>query len=657
MTPLKSKTYKLGTVPKEVRELEAEVRRHNRLYFVEHKPEISDVEFDRLVEKLRRLAPNSPALTELMSDARATGVKVRHATPMLSLDKCYDEKALMDWAEKFEGEAIASPKIDGVAVSLRYDANGKLVQAATRGDGVEGEDITPNARCVLDIPQQVAGLAHKGGFEVRGEVYMPLSVFARYKAEFANPRNLAAGAIKQKDPSKTADYNLSFFAYDLLGTDARTEEEKLKFLAAAKFPTFEWRKLSRDKMQDAFEYFLKKRDKYDFETDGVVYKANSLAEQKRLGITAHHPRFGIAYKFQGDSGITTLIDVEWSVARTGAITPVAIVEPVLLSGAMVRRASMHNMGFVRKLNVTKGAKVMMMRRGGVIPNLESLVEPGKNKIEIPKKCPSCGAQTREEEDFLYCTNAKSCVQSKIGELSHFVKTVGIDGFGDKLIAQLYENTVVTDPSEFFELTMDDLLQMERMGETLAAKLLKNVDARRKISLSVFLQSLGIRELGKHSAKILAHFGSLKKIMLLTEDELSQVHTIGEVIAHEVVEGMKNKRPLIDKLLRHIEIEKETAPAGGGKLGGKSFLFTGSMIEMKREDAQALVEEEGGVAALSVNKDLDFLVVGDGGGAGSKLNKAKKLAAKGGKVKVISEKDFLKLVGGSRLPEAGRRVRS
>lgn len=626
-----------------VRELEAEVRKHNRLYFLEHKPVISDEEFDRLVEILREKAPNSPALTELVSDVRATGVKVRHETPMLSLDKCYDEKSLVDWASKFEGDVIASPKIDGVAVSLRYDRDGRLVQAATRGDGVEGEDITPNARRVHSIPQDAKSLAKKGKIEVRGEVYMPLSVFARYKGEFANPRNLAAGAVKQKDPAKTADYNLSFFAYDLLGTDVATEDEKLKRLAAADFPTFEWKKLGREQMQSAFEYFIKRRDKYDFETDGVVYKANSVAEQKRLGATSHHPRFGIAYKFQGDSGVTTLIDVEWSVARTGAITPVAIVEPVELSGAMVRRASLHNMGYVRKLGLTKGAKVLMMRRGGVIPNLESVTEPGKGKIDIPRACPSCGAPTREEEDFLYCTNAKSCVRSKIAELEHFVKTVGIDGFGDKLLEQLYESGIVTDASEFYELTMDDLMQMERMGETLAAKLLKNVESSRSIPLSVFLQSLGIRELGRHAAKILAGFGTLKKVTALTEEELSQVHTIGEVIAHEVVEGLKKKKPLIDKLLRHVRIEKEEAPARGGRLGGKSFLFTGVMLAMKREEAQGLVEEQGGVAALSVNKDLDYLVVGDGGGAGSKLAKAKKLAASGGKVKIIEESEFLKMI--------------
>jgi DNA ligase (NAD+) len=626
-------------------ELEAEVRHHNRLYFERLAPEIPDSEFDRLVEMLRRKAPDSPALTELVSDVRPTGVKVRHETSMLSLDKCYGPEALAEWAEKFAGEAIASPKIDGCAVSLRYNAAGKLTCAATRGDGVTGEEITANARRIRAIPQEVGKLARLGtakGIEVRGEVYMPLSVFARYRGEFANPRNLAAGAVKQKDPAKTADHALSFFAYDLLGTSVAREDEKLKALAGAGFATIEWRRVARDKMQEAFEAFLAKRDAYDFETDGVVFKANEVAEQQRLGVTAHHPRFAIAYKFQGDAGTTTLLDVEWSVSRTGAITPVAIVEPVELSGAKVRRASLHNVGILQQLGVTKGARVLMMRRGGVIPNLESVVEPGKGTVEVPTACPSCGAPTRLEDDVLLCTNSKACVQSKIGELAHFVKTVGIDGFGEKLIARLYEEGIVTDASEFYELTAEELLGIERMGETLAAKLLANVASKRELPLADFLQSLGIRELGKHVARILAGFGALDRVQALTEEELAAVHTIGEVIAHEVVAGLRAKRRLIDKLTRHVKVLAEAPRRASGPLAGQSFLFTGKLLAMERADAQKLVEERGGIAAQSVTKDLDYLVIGDGGGAGSKLAKAKKLAAAGGKVKIIEEKEFVKM---------------
>lgn len=622
-----------------IEELEAQVQKHNRLYFAEHAPQISDYEFDRLVEALRSKKPSSKVLKELVSDVSRQGAKVRHGTPMLSLDKCYDEKTINDWADKFEGDIVASPKIDGCAVSIKYGADGKLIQAATRGDGVEGEDITANARWIKTIVQTL----RSKNVEVRGEVYMPLSVFARYKGEFANPRNLAAGAIKQKDPKRTGEYTLSFFAYDLLGAACETEHEKYAALQNEGFSVVEWKRISKEKMQDSYEHFLKKRAEHNFETDGVVFKANSVEEQKRLGVTAHHPRYAIAYKFQGDSGETTLRDVEWSVARTGVITPVAIVEPVELSGAMVRRASLHNVGLMKKLGITKGAKVLMMRRGGVIPNLESVVEPGKGEFEIPKKCPSCGSETRMEDDFLYCTTPKSCVQSKIGELSHFIKVTGIDGFGEKLLAQLYESGIVTYPSEFYDLTEDDLLQMERMGETLAAKLLSNISARKTLSLDVFLQSLGIRELGRHAAKILAELGTLEKIRRLTEEELSEIHTIGPVIAREVVNGLKVRAKLIDKLLKYVKVETPAKPSEA-TLGGKSFLFTGSLVAMERSEAQKLVEKNGGTTAQSVTKDLDFLVVGDGGGAGSKLEKVKKLAADGGKVKIISESEFLSMIG-------------
>jgi DNA ligase (NAD+) len=624
-----------------VAELEAEVRKHNRLYFVEKKPVISDYQFDRLVEELRRRKPDSKALTEIPTDVERYGIKVRHEVPMLSLDKCYDEKAMSDWVSKFKGDVVASPKIDGCAVSLRYGHGGRLIRAATRGDGIEGEDITANARHIKAVPQRIS----IEDAEVRGEIFMPLSVFSRYKGEFANPRNLAAGAIKQKEPAKTGKYNLSFFAYDLLGTDASTEDDKYKRLAKQGFKVVEWRRLPRDKMQQAFDEFLKRRDRFDFETDGVVYKANEVGEQRRLGSTAHHPRYAIAYKYQGDSGTTTLDDVEWSVSRTGAITPVAVVKPVELSGAKVRRASLHNIAIMRQLGVTKGARVMMMRRGGVIPNLESVVERGRGAIEIPKRCPSCGSPTKMVDDVLYCTNPKSCLRSKIGELAHFVKVVGIDGFGDKLLAQLYDSGVVTDPAELYELTMDELLGMERMGDVLASKLLSNIEGRKRIPLSLFLQSLGIRELGKHAAKILAGFGSLDRVMALGEDELAKIPTIGSIIAHEVVDGLRVKRPLIQKLLKHVRVEGAPAKAAKkGPLGGKSFLFTGKLLSMERSEAQELVEDKGGEAAQSVSKDLDYLVVGDGGGAGSKLPKAKALQAKGGKVKIVSEKEFLKIVG-------------
>ncbi|MBI4126469.1 MAG: NAD-dependent DNA ligase LigA [Deltaproteobacteria bacterium] len=635
MVKAKKKLTKTVTVER----LEVEVRRHNQLYFVEHAPEISDEAFDRLVEELRRRRPDSPVLRELVSDVRPAGARVVHTTPMLSLDKCYDDETLTSWVEKFAGDVIATPKIDGCAVSLRYDDQGTLTVGATRGNGLEGEEITSNIRFIKAIPQSII----LKNVEVRGEIYMPLSVFARYRETFANPRNLTAGAIKLKDAKKTADYDLAFFAYDLLGSASATEEEKRKLLERSGFPVIEGKVASREQLHDLFSSFFKRRDEHDFETDGVVFRANRVEEQNRLGSTAHHPRYAIAYKFQGDSGVTTLIDVEWSVSRTGAITPVGIVEPVELSGASVRRASLHNVGLMKKLGVTKGAKVLMMRRGGVIPNLESVVEPGKGTIEIPKQCPSCGSSTELRDDFLYCTNAKNCLKSKVGELSHFVKTVEIDGFGDKLLGRLYEAGVVTDVAELYDLTVDELLRMERMGDVLAAKLIKNIDDRRQIPLDVFLRSFGIRELGKHASKILAGLGSLEKIRTLTEEDLSAIHTIGPVIAREVVGGLKRKKRLIEKLLKRVTVVHATERAQHAvPLQGKSFLFTGTLLSMERKKAEKLVEEKGGTVAQSVTKDLDYLVVGDGGGAGSKLGKAQSIQGKGGCVKIINENKFLEM---------------
>lgn len=624
-----------------VEELEKEVRKHNELYFVEHAPIISDEQFDKLVEELKRRKPDSTVLQQIGSDLTPVGVKVAHEIPMLSLDKCYDDKTIESWAAKFKGGIVASPKIDGLAVSLKYGKDGSLVQAATRGNGFEGEEITANAKFVKVIPKKI-GIKN---VEVRGEIFMPLSIFNKdYKDQFANPRNLAAGAIKQKDPRKTGAYRLAFCAYDILGSSAATETEKRSILEAEHFPLVPGMQVDRNKLRKPFDEYMRRRSDFDFETDGVVYRADRIDEQDRLGSTAHHPRYAIAYKFQGDSEVTLLEDVEWSVSRTGAITPVAIVKPVVLSGATVTRASLHNVGMMRKLGVTRGAKVVMMRRGGVIPNLEEVVEKKGKTIDVPKRCPSCGSLTELRDDFLYCTNSKSCVKSKIGELEHFVKTIECDGFGVKLIEQLYENSLVTDPSEFYTLTKDQLLRLERMGDTLAAKLLKNIAERRELDLDVFLRSLGIRELGKHAAKILAEeFGTLDRVLKVTEEELSAIHTIGDVIAKEVVEGLKAKRPLIDKLRKHVKVKGTATRRRGGSLSGKSFLFTGTMLAMERKKAQHMVEEEGGNAAQGVTKDLDYLVVGDGGGAGSKLDKAKKLQKKGGKVEIISESKFLNMV--------------
>jgi len=637
-----------------VQELEEEIRRHNKLYFKKNKPELSDYEFDTLVERLKKLKPDSAVLREIPSEGGKEFKKVRHTSEMLSLDKCYSDEDLFDWASKFEGDLVVMPKIDGLATELRYNGKGEMILAATRGDGVVGEDITANARMISDIPHKLP----KGPFEMRGEIYMKLSVFKKYKDQFANPRNLAAGGVKQKDPNKTKEYHLSFYAYDILRTGGEgfeKETDKFQCLHDLGVPVVPIWHLANDQeaLKKVYEHFLERRDQVDFETDGVVYKANLLSEQTRLGMTAHHPRHAIAYKFQGDSGTTTLEDVEWSVARTGVITPVGIVEPVELSGATVTHVTLHNYGLMMKLGLRKGSKVVMMRRGGVIPKLESVAEAGQGHLfEAPKACPSCGEPTEVRDDFLYCSNKHSCRSAKMQELEHFMKTIECDGFGEKLIEKLYDNGFVQDPADFYALKKEDLLELERMGEILATKLIGNIQAKRDMPLDVFLRSLGIRELAKHASKLLAqNYGNLKKLQEVSEEELSAIHTIGPVIAREVVEGLKKKKSLIEKLLKHVRIvgaTRRVALTGAGAetapLHGKKFLFTGALLAMERGEAEKLVIDAGGEIASSVTKDLDYLVVGDGGGAGSKLDKAKKLQEKGGKVEILSEASWKEKIG-------------
>lgn len=622
-----------------VPELEALVRKHNELYFKKQKLEISDEAFDQLVEVLKKKNPNSTVLQEVGSDVESTSKTVRHKILMLSLDKCYTEKDLLHWASKFEGDVFASPKIDGCAVALHYDSKGKLYLALTRGSGVEGEVITKNIQTLFSVPRKI----RLKNVEVRGEVYMPLSVFEKFRDQFANPRNLAAGVIKLKESQKTANYHLSFFAYDLLGGKLKTEGEKRLLLEKEGFCVVEGKKIPKNKMTEVFQQWFEQRLQHDFETDGVVYKVNSIEEQERLGATAHHPRFAIAYKFQGDFGETFLREVLWSVSRTGTITPIGVVDPVSLSGAEVSRVSLHNFGLMKKMGFTPPSKILMVRSGGVIPKVEKVLESIGRAINPPKHCPSCGSIVLLKEDFLYCSNPKKCGVSKIAELDHFVKVVGIDGFGRKHLKQLYEKGLVEDPADFYTLKVEDLVTLERMGKILAEKLVKNIQARTKLPLDVFLRSLGIPELGRHIAKILAEFGSLSKIGTLSKEDLTSIHTIGEKTAMVVIDGLKNRKAIIDRLLEFVAIEKISSQKEPGPLQGKTFLFTGALLAMTRLKAEEEVEKRGGMIMSGVSKNLDYLVVGDGGGAGSKLDKAKKLQQSGVTTRILNEKKFLKMI--------------
>jgi DNA ligase (NAD+) len=668
-TPASNSDDKLGKMS--VEELEAEVRHHNQLYWDKNSPEISDYDYDRLVNRLKAVAPDSPVLEEMGPTAAAALPEVRHEVPMLSLDKCYADADLESWTEKFEGDVLVMPKMDGIAASLRFDDKGRLQLAATRGNGQVGEDFTANARTIADIPGKLAGGKSGEGrreapkaLEVRGEVYMRLSVFAAYREQFSNPRNLAAGAIKHKDSQRCRDYKLSFGAYDLVGADLPTEKEKFARLAELGFSPVTAELVKRSEVHEAYQRFAARRADLDFEIDGVVFKADTVAEQKRLGATAHHPRYAMAYKFQGDSGQSVLRHVEWSVARSGAITPVAHIDPVTLSGASVSRASLHNVGFLTKLGLLHqpyGAKLVVTRRGGVIPHVEFVAEPAPKAkksdptIELPTECPSCGGPVRQQKDFIYCAKPESCRAAVISALSHYCAAFDILGFGEKLLCQAYDAGLLRSPVDLYLLTEEKLLGLERVGPKLATKLIKEVNDRREVRLSVFLRALGIDDLGRHVSDILEErYGDLGKIRRVTVEELAGIHSIGTEISKNVVKGLKDKAPLIADLLKHVKlvVEKKAAAGGegaaagtaGGRLAGQSFVFTGTLTVYDRKTAQKKVAALGGETPDGVSKTLTYLVVGAEERKSSKIVKAEKLVAEGHPLKIISEQDFLKMIG-------------
>lgn len=627
----------------EITSLEEQVRHHNRLYWDEAKPEISDYEYDQLVLRLRALAPDSPVLAE-MGPSRRFGAEVRHREPMLSLDKCYSEEDLRDWLDGFEGEVIAMPKFDGIACTLHYDATGALVMAATRGDGVSGDDITQNVLAIADVPARVpSGRA----LEVRGEIYMRLSVFAAFKSEgMANPRNLTAGAVKQKDRKKSAAYRLSFAAYDLVGDGAETQERELVHLAELGFPKIDYLVLPRDRAFEGYEQLAKLRPTLDYEIDGVVFKVNRLSEQRRLGQTAHHPRFALAYKFQGDTGVSVLKEVEWSVARTGAITPVAIVEPVALSGVTVTRASLHNVAFIDRLDLSLGAKVTLVRRGGVIPNVELVVEKGAAVVVVPVACPSCGTATVRERDFLFCSVPRSCKGAILGQLAHYAAVTDMMGFGEVVLEGAYGAGLLRDAADFYTLEIDALSRLERVGDKLAKKLRAEVDKKRTLGLATFLRALGIADLGKHVSQVLAdRYRTLDAVLAVTQAELAATHGIGEIIAEHVTTGLGEAAPLIARLREHVKIAEETAATIDGPLTGKSFIFTGKLVALSRGEAEKRVRKAGGAVLSSVTKQLDYLVVGADktGGPSTKQKAADKLIAAGARIRILSEEELLAML--------------
>ncbi|MEM9452561.1 MAG: NAD-dependent DNA ligase LigA [Myxococcota bacterium] len=649
------------------------VTQANAEYWDDHTPTLPDPLYDRLVERLRQLDPDAPILSSMgpsqpsgptmdadeaarLPPRERFGTAVRHARPMLSLDKAYSAQEVHSWAAKFEGDMIVMPKLDGIACSIRYDDKGALTLAATRGSGTEGEDITANVLEIKEIPAQLP--AGHGPVEVRGEIHMKLSVFERFKEDFSNPRNLTAGAIRNKDPAKSRAFGLSFGAYDLLEQGLTCERDKVARMGELGLPACDHLFVDREGIAEAFERFSTMRPDLDYEIDGVVYRADRVDEQERLGATAHHPRFAIAFKFQGDTGETTLLDVDWGVSRTGTITPMAILQPIELSGAMISRAGLHNITQFRALDLTQGARVEVTRRGGVIPHVERVVKagPGKKAFEIPTQCPacSCPAKTRQKRDgeFLQCARPEQCTVAQLRELEHFAKVVDIQGFGPKIVTAVVDAGYLVSPADYYRLQLGDLVKLERLAEKSAQNLLDQVAAHRTIPLPVFLESLGIDHLGPQNAKLLANnFTSLEKIRALDQPTLCEVKGIKEAIADAIIDGLAARTAMIDELLKEVTVpdqEAEPAPAEGdtpGPLAGKSFVFTGTLEGFDRKSAQQRVQGLGGETPSGVSRGLSVLVVGAGktSSKSSKQKKAEKLNGEGATIEILSEQQFVAMM--------------
>lgn len=665
--------------------LRAQLHHHAHRYYVLDAPEIPDAEYDRLFQELQALEEADPRLRTADSPTQRVGGKplpelapVRHALPMLSIHTETDTTAA--GAESFDarvrrelGWDLADPpveyaaelKFDGLAISLRYE-NGLLVQAATRGDGETGEDVTQNVRTIGQIPLRLRNLAPPL-LEVRGEVYMrrddfeALNEAQRAKGEktFVNPRNTAAGAIRQLDPALVRQRPLSFFAYGLGAVDGwavpATHSELLDALTAMGLPVCERRCVAQGPQElVAFHQAVAAaRDALPFDIDGVVYKVNRLALQQQLGFKTREPRWAVAHKYPAQEQATRLNGIEIQVGRTGKLTPVAKLEPVFVGGTTVSNATLHNLFELRRKGVRVGDQVIVRRAGDVIPEVVGRM-PGARaayvrNFAMPAACPVCGSAVERDRGSIEhrCTGGLICAAQRKQALLHFAgrRAMDIEGLGDKLVDQLVDAGLVRTLPELYKLGFSHLAQLERMGEKSANKLLAHLEASKNTTLARFLFSLGIRHVGETTAKDLArHFGSLDRLLAADEAALLAVPDVGPVVAHSVASFFANplNREAVEQLravgIQWPEGEGAAAPTGDLPLAGKTLVLTGTLPTLSRDEAQALIEAAGGKVSGSVSKKTSHVVAGEA--AGSKLDKARELG-----ISVLDEDGLRALLAG------------
>ncbi|MBI3699241.1 MAG: NAD-dependent DNA ligase LigA [Afipia sp.] len=693
----------------ELKRLAAEIAKHDKLYYQSDAPKISDAEYDHLRKRNNAIEARFPKFVTKDSPSQKVGAapargfgKVAHSVPMLSLGNAFSDEDVTDFADrvrrflKIDGELniVAEPKIDGLSLSLRYE-DGGLVRGATRGDGFVGEDVTANVKTISDIPHRLKGKNIPAVCEVRGEVYILGRDFIGFnkRAEkegiqlAANPRNFAAGSLRQKDSSVTASRPLKFFAYawgEMSAMPSKTQFGMIEWMERAGFATNPLTTLCKttDELLTFYRKIEQKRSSLGYDIDGVVYKVDRLDWQERLGFVSRNPRWAIAHKFAAEQATTVLNDIEIQVGRTGALTPVAKLVPVTVGGVVVQNATLHNEDYIKAIgndggpirdgvDIRIGDTVVVQRAGDVIPQIVSVVLDKRPKsakpFKFPTVCPACGSHAVREEDpktgeldsVRRCTNSLACPAQAMERLKHFVSrgAFDIDGLGDKQIEEFFEGGLVMSPADIFTLQKRDARSLKKLssregfGATSVRNLFDAIDARRTIPLQRFIYALGIRHVGEGNAKLLArHYGSVesfRKSMIAAGkgesseayQDLNSIEGIGEVVANAIVEFFKEPHSVdaVDALLKEIDVLPAEKVKSDSPIAGKTVVFTGSLEKFTREEAKATAERLGAKASGSVSKKTDYVVAGPG--AGSKLADAQKLG-----VKVLTEDEWLALVG-------------
>jgi DNA ligase (NAD+) len=655
----------------EINRLRDEIRRHEQRYYVENAPEISDYDFDQLMRRLIELESQNPELrTPDSPSVRVGGAPVdgfptvMHQPPMLSIDNAYTFDELREWDVRVKKglglervEYVADLKIDGVSIDLTYE-NGLLVRAATRGDGTRGDDVTSNVRTVRALPLRIGGSFKN--LQVRGEIYIDKTDFAKLNEQIeeegetplANARNSAAGSLRLKDPKLAAQRRLKSFIYQVVRADERritSQSEAYEMLEKAGFPTNPVRAAVQgmDELIEFLETWREGRHKLNFEIDGIVVKVNRRDYQSELGFTSKAPRWAIAFKYPPEAATTVIRSIEAQVGRTGTITPVAIFDPVHIGGSTVQRSTLHNYEEVARKDVRVGDTVMVEKGGDVIPKVTGVVMEkrprGARAIVPPTKCPVCDQPVhRFEDEVAYRCSNQGCPAVVRESIIHFAarKAMNIDGLGEKIVDQLIAAGLLRDYSSLYELRKEQLLNLDRWGETSAAKLLDQIEKSKTNELERLIFALGIRFVGERAAKLLAnHFQNLERLLNANGEELVEIAEVGPKLAESIVFyfSIEANRERISRLQRLGLQPRHESRVTGSALAGKTVVVTGTLQRYSRDDIHKLIEQQGGKASGSVSARTSYLVAGDD--AGTKLDKARAL-----KVPVLSEDEFLAMVG-------------